>query len=368
VSGNNNGAIGAHSVFGATEITNLATSANSGFTVGGATPTLAGNTASQGTSFGTAASPTRLVNVAAGRINATSTDAVNGSELFAVNAAVTGVSTSVAGMSTSLSGVSSSVTAVSTSLTAVSSSLTAVSSSVTGVSTSLSSLNSNFVAAGLNNGQPANGAVFGFGSSAGPGGTALGNGAHAGSDSVAVGTNAFAAGPHDTAVGYHASVGAENGTALGSGATVTPAAVNAVAIGANSVATEPNTVSFGSVGNERRLTNVAPGVAGTDAVNLNQLNAFANATGRQFVALRRQDRSDTSIALASGGIRWDDRPGRISVGGAVSNFGDQVGLAFGLGATSPGGSWRYSVTGSFSPTYGNNAGVVGAATFSFGGP
>jgi trimeric autotransporter adhesin len=144
--------------------------------------------------------------------------------------------------------------------------------------------------------------------------------------------------------------------------------VNSGAIGANSVASDPNTVSFGSAGNERRLTNVAPGANGTDAVNLNQLDAFASSTGRQFVTLRRQDRSDTSIALASGGIRWDDRPGRISVGGAASDFGDQVGLAFGLGATSPGGNWRYSVTGSFSPTYGNNAGVVGAATYSFGGP
>ncbi|WP_423221444.1 YadA-like family protein [Burkholderia contaminans] len=44
-----------------------------------------------------------------------------------------------------------------------------------------------------------------------------------------------------------------------------------MAIGAGSIASEPNTVSFGSQGNERRLTNVAPGVNGTDAVNMNQL-------------------------------------------------------------------------------------------------
>ncbi|KWZ39853.1 hypothetical protein WS72_18440 [Burkholderia savannae] len=44
-----------------------------------------------------------------------------------------------------------------------------------------------------------------------------------------------------------------------------------MAIGANSVASAPNTVSFGSPGHERRLTNVAAGIDGTDAANMNQL-------------------------------------------------------------------------------------------------
>lgn len=48
-------------------------------------------------------------------------------------------------------------------------------------------------------------------------------------------------------------------------------ASNSVAIGTGSVASETNTVSFGSPGNERRLTNVAPGINGTDAANMNQL-------------------------------------------------------------------------------------------------
>lgn len=46
---------------------------------------------------------------------------------------------------------------------------------------------------------------------------------------------------------------------------------NSVAIGTGSIASEPNTVSFGSAGNERRLTNVAPGINGTDAANMNQV-------------------------------------------------------------------------------------------------
>ena len=40
-------------------------------------------------SVGTAAAPRQLTNVAAGRVSASSTDAVNGSQLFATDAAIT---------------------------------------------------------------------------------------------------------------------------------------------------------------------------------------------------------------------------------------------------------------------------------------
>jgi autotransporter adhesin len=53
---------------------------------------------------------------------------------------------------------------------------------------------------------------------------------------------------------------------------VTSGATNSVALGNNSIADEPNTVSVGSVGSERRITNVAPGVNSTDAVNKGQLD------------------------------------------------------------------------------------------------
>lgn len=76
------------------------------------------------------------------------------------------------------------------------------------------------------------------------------------------------------AVGANAVVeaGAAGGTALGQNAKVQSGATNSVALGNNSVASEPNTVSVGSPGNERRITNVAPGVNGTDAVNKDQLD------------------------------------------------------------------------------------------------
>ncbi len=113
------------------------------------------------------------------------------------------------------------------------------------------------------------------------GGTAVGALSRTqGTDSVALGGFAvvgergqFTAVNRGTAIGAGTLVGADGGTALGSRAQAT--AANAVAIGADSVADQANTVSFGTVGNERRLVNVAAGVGDTDAVNMSQLNGEA---------------------------------------------------------------------------------------------
>ncbi|MGF7130393.1 autotransporter adhesin [Paraburkholderia sp. EB58] len=56
----------------------------------------------------------------------------------------------------------------------------------------------------------------------------------------------------------------------------TASADGSVALGQGSVADRANTVSVGSAGSERQITNVAAGVEGTDAVNVNQLNAVAS--------------------------------------------------------------------------------------------
>ncbi len=110
-------------------------------------------------------------------------------------------------------------------------------------------------------------------------GTAIKNVSTTGSSVVAVGPiDAGSTGPAPTAsgsgalaVGNGANAGGKDSLALGHNAQAP--ADNAVALGANSVADQPNTVSIGSEGNERRLTNVAPGINGTDAVNMNQLGA-----------------------------------------------------------------------------------------------
>jgi trimeric autotransporter adhesin len=63
--------------------------------------------------------------------------------------------------------------------------------------------------------------------------------------------------------------------AIGGGANAS--SDNAVALGSNSVADRPNSVSVGAAGKERQITNVAAGMAFTDAVNVQQLNAISDS-------------------------------------------------------------------------------------------
>ncbi|EBV7128246.1 autotransporter adhesin SadA [Salmonella enterica subsp. enterica serovar Oranienburg] len=71
--------------------------------------------------------------------------------------------------------------------------------------------------------------------------------------------------------GVDANAQGADSVAIGSGSIA--AAENSVALGTNSVADEANTVSVGSSTQQRRITNVAPGVNNTDAVNVAQLKA-----------------------------------------------------------------------------------------------
>nr|WP_244107435.1 YadA-like family protein [Burkholderia cenocepacia] len=91
------------------------------------------------------------------------------------------------------------------------------------------------------------------------------------------GTPALATGALAVAIGSGAQAAGANSLALGSGARVSGA--NSVAIGYNSIANQNNVVSVGSVGNERRIVNVADGdvsFQSTDAVNGGQLYAAMN--------------------------------------------------------------------------------------------
>ena len=98
------------------------------------------------------------------------------------------------------------------------------------------------------------------------------------------------------AVGQGSSVAATatGSAAFGTGATVGAGVTNSVALGQNSVATQNNTVSVGQVGAERRITNVAPGIDGTDAVNVDQLTDVHN----RLVNTRNDLRSGIAAAVS----------------------------------------------------------------------
>ena len=102
---------------------------------------------------------------------------------------------------------------------------------------------------------------------------AIGSGALA-TGSVAVGTGATASNGGSAFGDFSTATGTAS-AAVGQGATSTGA--NSVAIGSNSTdGGQANVVSVGSAGNERRITNVAPGVNSTDAVNVSQLGSLSD--------------------------------------------------------------------------------------------
>lgn len=114
---------------------------------------------------------------------------------------------------------------------------------------------------------------------------AIGKASFAGADNAtAVGTLAMATGVGSTAIGTGAIAEGENSVAIGINANAI--APNSVALGADSVANQANTISVGSVGNERRIVNVAAGTAPTDAVNFGQFTTANNAVAGQITAIQ----------------------------------------------------------------------------------
>ncbi|WP_147366939.1 YadA-like family protein [Aurantiacibacter zhengii] len=127
--------------------------------------------------------------------------------------------------------------------------------------------------------------------------SAIGNGAVAiGDPNIAAGTGAIAIGADNTATGIGAvalgnmtTANGNGSVALGNGAMAMTAgsvalggdamalSSNSVALGAGSIADQANTVSVGATGAERRITNVAAGIAASDATTVAQLSAESDA-------------------------------------------------------------------------------------------
>ncbi|MGF6417945.1 autotransporter adhesin [Stenotrophomonas sp. AN71] len=116
----------------------------------------------------------------------------------------------------------------------------------------------------------------------GEGAVALGSFAVAeGKNSVALGRAASVAAKAEDgfALGVRASVESAKGVAIGAGSSVAEGAFNSVAIGAGSAANDALTVSFGEGALKRRLVNVARGMSESDASTLGQLSDALAALG-----------------------------------------------------------------------------------------
>jgi autotransporter adhesin len=95
-----------------------------------------------------------------------------------------------------------------------------------------------------------------------------------GTGSSAYGAGSTATGADSSAYGTFSMASGDASVAFGNNANAS--APNSVALGAGSVANQANTVSVGASGSERRITNVAPGVNPTDAVNVSQFSGLSN--------------------------------------------------------------------------------------------
>jgi autotransporter adhesin len=234
--------------------------------------------------------PAKITNVAAGDISATSTDAVNGSQLFGLQTEITNIT-------------NNGVKYFHTNSTAADS----------------KALSAESIAVG-------------------------GNAQASGASSIAMGSNAMTTTDNSVAIGGSSSVSGKAGTAIGDGAIVT--ADNAVALGAGSVADRMNSVSVGSKGHERQITNVKAGTEDTDAVNLAQLKEVSGNVINMGNTVNQNTTDITKIQNGTEGMfqvkNTDNLPkpsvtGDNSVaGGAGSKASGKSSMAVGTSATASG--------------------------------
>ncbi|MBU9174602.1 YadA-like family protein [Burkholderia gladioli] len=293
----------------------------------------------------------QLTGLAAGRLSAGSTDAVNGSQLFQTNAAVASLSSS---LSTTAGTLSNSVASLSTSTAA---SLSKLSSSIsspilqgslsTGVSSSNGSVgslstgqsNSGTTLASLSTGTSSNSGSASTGTSPNAGSQPPGTSATTGSLSTSVGATGVqmaslsTSTPDNTPRLPTAGGYAGDMSAPGAKAPSVTTGSNSVALGQGSTdGGRSNVVSVGSAAQQRQITHVAPGTEGTDAVNLNQLNAVSTSMSQALAGQQNQlDGLGTQVRrtadMARRGIAAVGAMASIPQLDANSNFGMGLGTA-----------------------------------------
>ncbi|RUW18092.1 calcium-binding protein, partial [Mesorhizobium sp. M1E.F.Ca.ET.041.01.1.1] len=288
------------------------TTAVGGTTIGGVSYTFAGTTPAGAFSVGSAGAERQIQNVAAGQLSGSSTDAVNGSQLFATNQQVTQNTTDIATNTTDITNLGNAITNI-----------------AGDTSTTYTDANGDGIRYVRTN------------------------------DTTLPVTDAFAQGVGSSALGYQATASAGDSLALGRGTQAT--ILGGVALGAGSVSdravapvsgsilsgtglipyntTDLTLLGAVSVGNStsyRQITNVADGTADQDAVTLRQLKGalssfavtgtmyfHANSTASDSLAVgtdsvaigpRTTVNGDNGIGMGNGAIVQQTAPGGIAIG------------------------------------------------------
>ncbi|QIP94551.1 YadA family autotransporter adhesin [Serratia fonticola] len=390
-------------------LTNLSNSVAAGST-GVVQRTATANVATLTAANGTAAAPgtaQKLTNLAAGTLSGTSTDAVNGSQLYTVADQVSKNTTDIAGLTNIVNNATEN-NLVKQNGNSEDNSIS-IGAGRGGRSISVTGNEGDRTLSGVADGVEENdvatvgqlqGVVgnissrddtgLGVAKATGKDGLAVGAGAVASGDfSTSSGAGAQATGANSSASGSGAKATAANATALGQGSTASgtstlaggqgssatgtqtvalgagsnASGLNSVALGYGSVAERDNSVSVGSVGNERQITNVAAGTARTDAANVGQVNDAFQSLG-DSVNKRISDLDDKltggiASAMALSGIPQAYLPDSSLVGASASTYKGQSAIAIGVSKTSENGKWimKISGTGNTQSDFGGTVGV-----------
>ena len=301
-------------------------------------------TAGDQVSIGAVGYERQLKNVAPGAITATSTDAINGSQLFAIAAANAGyahvndgTNIGTGDATTNAGGYNQSAGATGNGAISVGVNTTAAGANAVSVGTSAKAASDSSVAIGLNaKTNTAYAQAIGANANAtGQGALALGGGAST-NPTTANGAGAIAIGGYgdNTAVG--AKTNSAYGVAIGSGSTTATTATNGIAIGKLANVTTANSVALGS----SALT-----TAGS-AINTNNLTS-AGAAGTTTTAGDTGTVANATIGgITYGGFAGATANGVVSVGAAGSERRIQNVAAGEISATSTdaiNGSQLYSV-------------------------
>jgi X-X-X-Leu-X-X-Gly heptad repeat protein len=229
----------------------------------------------------------------------------------------TGMSSLSTGLSTVTSGLESLSTSTSTGITSLSTAIGAIGAA----KPHYVSVNDNGTQQGNYNNDGATGVNA----------VAIGtNATAAGASAIALGNGAAAAADGATAIGAKAAASGVGATALGQGSVAS--APNSVALGSGSIADEPNTVSIGSAGNERRLTNVAPGINPTDGVNVSQLQSVRNDLNNSINSVARKAYGGIAAATALTMIPDVDQGKTLALGIGGASFQGYGATAIGFTA------------------------------------
>ncbi len=315
---------------------------------------------------------TTITNLHQGLLSATSTDAVNGAQLFATNQMISNLSNGggikyfhANSTHADSAAIGNESVAIGSRSIASGDGSIAMGDNSQASATGAIAIGQNSISSGVNSIAIGTGAVA-------TGSVAVGVNAQAGNGGAAFGDDAVALTPQQgTALGNAATVTANRGVALGAGAQATRTGMNGATERYSNVAvtSTEGAVSVGSAGNERQITNVAGGTADTDAVNVRQLDAAIaqssvdannrlNALQNDISSVKNDSNAGTASAMSMASMPQSVIPGKVMVAAGVANYQGQSAMSFGVSNFSDNGRWVVNLNGTAN-TRGNAGAAVG---------